>query len=154
MLRDAYQTLLDAAATVGSDRVPPPGEWNADQILAHVSIINAATIATVASVTAGAITTYDNRLSQDTWTLNNTIALAGGNKGLQDRIRHQSDALCALVGPTLSEEELNTLIPARLLSNDELLVDRPMPLRDIINGLAESELPGHTQQLQSLRRGH
>src|SRR4051812_26712128 len=47
-LRDAYGALLDAAATVAgsgdTSPVPPPGEWNADQILAHVTLVNAATI--------------------------------------------------------------------------------------------------------------
>ncbi|MFF3911721.1 hypothetical protein ACFYZJ_38680 [Streptomyces sp. NPDC001848] len=41
-------------------------------------------------------------------------------------------------------------MPARLLSNDALLVDQPMSLRDIVTGLAEAELPGHTKQLLAL----
>jgi hypothetical protein len=53
-LRDAYRTLLDAAATVTKAepaRISPAGEWNADQILAHVAIINAATISTLSATT-------------------------------------------------------------------------------------------------------
>lgn len=150
-LRDAYRALLDAAATVAfsgdTSPVPPTGEWNADQILAHVAIVNAATIAAVSSIASGANTTYDNRIALDTWTIERTIALAGGNAGLRDRIRLQADALCALGGPMLSEAELDTLVPTRLLSNDTVLVDQPMPLRDLITGLAEVELPGHTEQL-------
>ena len=57
-LRDAYRALLDAAAVVvGSDDpspVPPAGEWNADQVLAHVAIVTAATIAAACSVASGA----------------------------------------------------------------------------------------------------
>lgn len=64
-LRDAYRVFLDAAATVavaGDARpIPPAGEWNADQILAHVSLVTAATIAAVSAVASGANTTYDNR---------------------------------------------------------------------------------------------
>jgi hypothetical protein len=41
-------------------------------------------------------------------------------------------------------------VPARLLSNDTVLVDQPMPLRDLITGLAEAELPGHAKQLLAL----
>jgi len=153
-LRDAYRALLDAAATVADagDTIPapPPGEWNADQILAHVSLINAATIAAVSAVASGAHTTYDNRISQDTWTIERTITLAGGNAGLRERIGVQGDALCALGGPTLSEAELDTPVPARLLSNDTLLLDQPVPLRDLIAGLADVELPGHTAQLLAL----
>ncbi|MFD3475111.1 hypothetical protein [Streptomyces sp. NPDC058695] len=153
-LRDAYRSLLDAAATVagsgGTVPVPPTGEWNADQILAHVAIVNATTIATVAAASAGAPTTYDNRTAHDTWTIERVIGLAGDNAGLRERIRLQSDALCALAGPMLSETELDTLVPTLLLSHDKVQVNQPLPLRDLITGLAEVELPGHTRQLLSL----
>ncbi|MFF7240241.1 hypothetical protein [Streptomyces collinus] len=154
-LQDAYRALLDAAATVANaddpGPAPPYGEWNADQILAHVSLVSAATIAAVAGIAAGANATYDNRIALDTWTISKTIAHAGGNAGLRDRIRCQAAALCALaVGAALSDAEFSTLVPARLLSNDALLVDQPIPLRDIVAGLAEAELPGHTKQLIAL----
>ncbi|MEV5954569.1 hypothetical protein AB0M11_12465 [Streptomyces sp. NPDC051987] len=154
-LQDAYRALLDAAITVanadGPSPVPPDGEWNADQILAHVSLVSAATIAAVAGIAAGANTTYDNRIALDAWTIEQTIAHAGGTPGLRDRISGQAAALCTLAGGTaLTDAELGTLVPARLLSNDTLLVDQPMSLRDIVTGLAEAELPGHTKQLLAL----
>jgi hypothetical protein len=153
-LRDAYRALLDAAATVAgsgdTSPVPPAGEWNADQILAHVALINAATITAVSCAATGTTTTYDNRMAQDAWTIDRVIALAGGNAGLRDRIRLQGDALCALGGPMLSEAELDTLMPTLLLSNGKLRVDQPVPLRDLITGLGEAELPGHTEQLLAL----
>lgn len=153
-LQDAYRMLLDAAAAVADSGdpapVPPPGEWDADQILAHVSLVNAATIAAVAAVEAGANTTYDNRFALDAWTLAHVSELAGGNAGLRDRIRQQADALCTLVGPGLSEAELATPVPTRLLSHDAVLVDQIVPLRDLISGLAEVEVPGHAKQLLAL----
>ncbi|WP_371673649.1 DinB family protein [Streptomyces sp. NBC_00289] len=152
-LRDAYRALLDAAGTVADSdatTVPPAGEWNADQILAHVSLVNAATITAVSSAASGGVTTYDNRIALDTWTIERVIALAGGNKGLRDRIRLQADALCALGGPMLSEAELDTPVPTLLLSHDSVLVDEPVPLRGLISGLAEVELPGHRRQLLAL----
>jgi len=152
-LRDGYRTLLDAAATVadsGASPVPPPGEWSADQILAHVSLINAATIVAVSAVASGTHTTYDNRIAQDTWTIEHLITLTGGNAGLRERIRVQGEALCALGGPTLSDTELDTLVPSRLLSNGTVLLDGPVPLRDLITGLADVELPGHAEQLLAL----
>ena len=152
-LPDAYSALLDAAATVAdsdASPVPRPGEWHADQILAHVTLVNAATISAVTSVASGTITTYDNRAALDTWTINRVITLAGGNSGLRNRIQTQADALCALTGPNLSETELDTLVPTLLLSNGKVLVDRPTPLRDLIAGLTEVEIPGHAQQLIAL----
>ncbi|WP_037681521.1 hypothetical protein [Streptomyces cellulosae] len=153
-LRDAYRTLLDAAATVAdagdTGVAPPAGEWNAEQILAHVTMINAVTINAVSLIASGANATYDNRLALDTWTLGRVIERAGGDAGLRDRIRLQGDALCALGGPMLSEAELDTPVPTLLLSNGTLLVDQPIPLRNLLTGLVEAELPGHTKQLLAL----
>lgn len=141
-LRQAYDALLAADPRA----VPPPGEWTTEQILAHVSLISATTISTVADVTSGTIATYDNRGSQDPWTLNRVIALAGGEAVLRERIRAQGEALCALAG-VLSEAELATKVPTLLLSNGTCLVDQPLSLGDILAGLADVELPGHTKQL-------
>jgi hypothetical protein len=152
-LHDAYRMLLKAAATVADSGdkspVPPPGEWNADQILAHVAIVNAVTITAVSRVASGANTTYDNRMALDPWTIDRVISLAGGNAGLQVRIAAQGEALGAL-GAVLGETELDTLLPTLLLSNGEVLVDQPVPLRDLITGLAEVEIPGHTKQILAL----
>ncbi|MEV4000709.1 hypothetical protein [Actinomadura sp. NPDC049753] len=148
-LRDAYRALLDAAAAAGSDAVPPPGEWNVEQILAHVSIISAVTISAVSAVASATIATYDNRMAQEPWTIERVIAQAGGGAGLRDRIASQADALCTL-GPILDGAELDTPVPTRLVSNGDLLVDQPVPLRDLLGGLAETELPGHTRQILAL----
>jgi hypothetical protein len=154
-LQGAYRELLEAADTVadsgGGTPPPPAGEWDADQILAHVVLINAATIAAVTSIASGAIATYDNRVASQSWTIDRVIGLVGGNTGLRERIRHQADALRLLTGPALSEAELDTPVPTLLVSGGTLLVDQPMPLRDIIAGLADVELPGHAEQLRRLR---
>ena len=153
-LRDAYRSLLDAAAAVAGSGdpspIPPAGEWNADQILAHVAIVTAATIAAASCVASGTNTTYDNRVAFDAWTIERLIARAGGNAGLRDRVRRQGDSLCALGGSALSAAELDTLVPTLLLSKDTILVDQLVPLRDLITGLADVELPGHTKQILSL----
>lgn len=157
-LRDAYRALLDAALDVAdagdAERVAPAdGEWNADQIMAHVSIVSTMTLAAVSAVAAGTKTTYDNRLAHDGWTLDHIIERAGGSTGLHDRIRLQGDALCALAnGAALSETELDTPIPTLLLSQAKVRVDEAVALRDILNGLATMEIPGHTRQLSALRR--
>lgn len=151
-LRRAYDALLEAAATVAdspSHPAPPPGEWNADQILAHVTIVNALTSATAANISAGAYTTYENRIAKDPWTIERAITRAGGNVGLRERIRAQSEILCAL-GETLSDAELDTLVPTLLLSNDTALVDQMVTLRNLFTGLADNELPGHSKQLLAL----
>ncbi|MDX3530589.1 DinB family protein [Streptomyces sp. ID05-39B] len=151
-LRDAHHALLEAAATVaatGAGNPPPEGEWNAGQILAHVSLVDAVTVTAVVSAASGAVTAYDNRVAQDAWTLGRVITLGGGEAGLRERVRLQGEALCALVAP-LSEAELDTPVPTLLLSHGQVQVDQPVPLRDLVTGLADMELPGHTKQLLDL----
>lgn len=156
-LRAACHALLDAAELVLTPRPPslrraasgaPIRSWRTSPSSTPP------TIATAHAIAAGTNTTYDNRIALDTWTINQVIALAGGNTGLRERIRHQADVLCALGEPVLSETELDTPVPTRLLSNDTLRLDQPVPLRDLIAGLADTELPGHTQQLQALLPNH
>lgn len=141
-LREAYDALL----TADPRAVPPPDEWNTEQILAHVCLVSAATISTVSAVASGAISTYDNRLSQDPWTLDRVIGIAGGRDGLRERIQAQGEALCTLAA-VLGEPELATKVPSLLLSNGACLVDQPLSLSDILAGLTNVELPGHTKQL-------
>lgn len=155
-LRDAYRVFLDAAETVAAapetERVAPaPGEWDADQILAHVSILSADTVRVLSAVAAGANATYDNRLAQDAWTLERLVELAGGGAGLRERIRLQAQALCTLVGgAALSGPEFATPVPTRLVSQGKLMLDQPMALSEILAGLAAMEVPGHTRQLLAL----
>jgi hypothetical protein len=74
----------------------------------------------------------------------------GGKAGLVDRIRQQASVLSTLAAG-LSEAELNVPIPTLLISHDSLLVDQPVPLRGLIEGLITTELPGHADQLRALR---
>lgn len=155
-LRAAYRDLLNAALSLreAGDRIaePPEGEWNGEQILAHVSILTAVTIAAVSAIAAGTHATYDNRVSQDAWTIDHVVELTADNSGLCDRIRVQAEVLCALAESALSDAELDTPVPTRLVSHNALLVDQPVPLRDLIAGLAANEIPGHTKQLNALQQ--
>ncbi|MFI5713682.1 hypothetical protein [Kribbella sp. NPDC051620] len=153
-VQEAFGALLDVAGTVAAagDAVvtPAAGEWNAEQVLAHVAIVNATTIAAAASIAAGTVTAYDNRIAHDPWTLEHVIAVSGGMAGLQERIRRQGVALCTFDDDGLSEIELDTLVPTLLVSHDAVQVNQSLPLRVLLNGLLDSELPGHTQQLLDL----
>jgi hypothetical protein len=153
-LRNAYDALLTAASTVAEHpdgaAAPAPGEWDADRILAHVALVDAATIAAASAVAAGTNATFDNRMSLDPWTIDRARELAGGNAGLRHRIRAQGAALCTLGAEVLSEAELDHPVPTLLLSGSTLLVDQPVPLRALVAGLADDHLPRHTDQLLAL----
>ncbi|GAA0923896.1 hypothetical protein GCM10009554_02290 [Kribbella koreensis] len=153
-VQEVFGALLDAAGTVASagDAVvtPAAGEWNAEQVLAHVTIVNATTIAAAASIAAGTVPAYDNRIAHDPWTLEHVIAVTGGIAGLQDRVRRQGQALCTFYDDGLSGDELDTMVPTLLVSHDKIQVNQPLPLRALLDGLVDSELPGHTRQLLAL----
>ena len=153
-LRDSFetfdQTAAMVAAAVDTRTAPAPGEWHADRVLAHVAVVTAATVAAAADIAAGVNTAYDNRVAHDLWALDRVVDLSGGTEGIRDRIRRQGEALVALVGGAMSDAELDTLVPARLISKGAALVDQPMPLRALLDGIADSELPGHAAQLLAL----
>jgi hypothetical protein len=152
-LRDAYGALLDAAITVldsdDTSPAPPPGEWDATQILAHIASVDAGVLATAYSVASGTHATFDNSASLDAATLERVTATTGDSAGLRDRISRQGDALCTL-GEMLSEAELDTPVPTLLSSAGVVQLDQPIPLKALIMGLADDHLPRHTTQLLAL----
>jgi len=150
-LRQAYTGLLDAAHTVAEAgrTSPPPGEWDADQLLAHLVSVDAGIVAAMCSVAAGGHGTFDNRLSLDPWNLDRIIERAGDQTSLRERIRVQGEALCVLA-EQLSDDELDRPVPTLLMSGGTLLVDQVLSLRHLIAGLADDHVPRHTQQLLAL----
>jgi hypothetical protein len=153
-LRLAYARLLEAGEQVAraGTTTPPPGEWDAGQLLAHLVSVDAAVLAAAYSVVAGGHGTFDNRQSLDPWNLERIGTRAGDEARLRRRIRIQGEALCTLA-EQLSEEELAQPIPTLLLSGTTVLVDGPVGLGDLVAGLADDHLPRHTQQLLALLPG-
>lgn len=148
-LRSAYERLLEAAATPDlGDAVD--GGWNADQILAHLLSVDAAIAAAALGVVSGSRPIFDNRISLDTWNLDRIIAEHSGRAELIDHVRSQATVLCD-IADQLNEKAAAVLVPALLLSNDALVLDQPITLADLVNGLAENHVPEHTKQFLDLR---
>ncbi|MET9410015.1 hypothetical protein ABZX90_30235 [Streptomyces sp. NPDC002935] len=148
-LRAAYDRLLDVAAMSDLGDADDGG-WNADQILAHLLSVDAAVAAVALGVVAGSRPTFDNRISLDPWNLDRIIAEHAGRADLTAHLRSQADVLCA-IADQLGEPAAAVLVPSLLLSGDELVLDQPVPLAALIDGLAEDHVPRHTQQLLDLR---
>ncbi|MDG4858547.1 hypothetical protein P8605_10350 [Streptomyces sp. T-3] len=148
-LRSAYEKLLDAAATPDLGEADDGG-WNADEILAHVLSVDAATAAAALGVVAGSRPGFDNRIALDTWNLERIIAEHSGRADLIEHVRRQAAVLCD-IADRLTEEAAAVQVPTILLSNDALALDQPIPLASLINGLAENHVPEHTRQILNLR---
>ncbi|WP_189348791.1 DinB family protein [Zhihengliuella salsuginis] len=152
-LERAYDAFLATAERVVAERdVSRPGDdggWSAEQVLAHVALVDAATLEAAARIAAGGRAVYDNRVSLDASTIGATIAAAGGAAGLIERIRSQGAALGLLVGSVLSDPELARKVPALLVSGDDVVLDATLTLEEIVGGLAADHLPRHGEQLEA-----
>jgi hypothetical protein len=149
-MRQAREGFL-AVAEGGGFGPPPPGEWDADRILAHVATADLSGTAVALALAAGQRPAYDNRPSLDEWNLQRMIGKAGGTPGMIDLVRRYGDLLCQVAGD-LTERDLEVSLPVLLISKDQVLVDEPRPLRSLLVGLSVAHLPPHADQLLSLRR--
>lgn len=151
-LRSAYDRLLEVAALpdLGAANDADDGGWNADQVLAHLLSVDAATAAVALGVVSGARPTFDNRITLDAWNLDRIITEHTGRADLIDHVRIQATILCD-IADQLTEPATSVLIPSLLLSNNTLVLDQPIPLAALIDGLAEDHVPRHAQQLLDLR---
>lgn len=147
-LRAAYQSFL---AVARSERFgpPPPPEWTAAQLLAHVIAGDTAITAVALAVAAGERPSYDNRLALDRWNLARICAGAGDVPALIDLVDRRGQLLCH-VAEQLTDGEADVSIPTLIISNDELVLDSSLPLRSLIDGLGHVHLPRHAEQLAAL----
>lgn len=148
-LRGAYDRLLEVAATPDLGDAGDGG-WDADHVLAHLISVDAATAAVALSVVSGSRPSFDNRVCLDTWNLDRIIGEHSGRTELIDHVRSQGAVLCD-IADQLNGEAASVLVSTLLLSNDVVVVDQPVPLVGLIDGLAENHIPEHTQQLLDLR---
>jgi hypothetical protein len=93
---------------------------------------------------------YDNRPSMDEWNLRRIVAEAGGLDGPIALVRERGRLLCEVAG-ALSESAAAVRMNALIISNDEMVVDEPWPLADLIAGVGTIHLPRHARQLAGLR---
>ncbi|HEV8558101.1 MAG TPA: hypothetical protein VGR06_17130 [Actinophytocola sp.] len=147
-LRAAYADFL-AVAEAGGFGPPPPGEWDADHILAHIYAGHAQITSIALAVAAGLRPPYDNRPGLDGWNLQRVIDQAGDRAGLIRLIR-QGEELHLAVTEHLTKADLEVQVPVLIISNDEVVVDEPWPLAQLVFGIGMVHLPRHADQLRSL----
>jgi hypothetical protein len=147
-LRAAYQSFLAVARSEGFGPPPPP-EWTAAQLLAHIIAGDTAITAVALAVAAGERPSYDNRPSLDRWNLARISARAGDLPALIDLVDRRGQLLCH-VAEQLTDAEADISIPTLIISNDQVVLDSSLPLRSLIDGLGHVHLPRHAEQLAAL----
>jgi hypothetical protein len=148
-LRDAYRDLLDVAARTDLGAAADGG-WDADHVLAHLLSVDAAVAAVALGVVAGARPAFDNRVALDPWNLDRIVAEHPDRAALAGHVRAQAGLLCDIadrLGPAAAAVQ----VPAFLMSGGTPVVDQPVTLGSLIDGLAADHVPRHTTQLLDLR---
>jgi len=147
-LRAAYKSFLAVARTERFS-APPPPEWTAAQLLAHIVAGDTAITAVALAVAAGERPSYDNRPSLDRWNLARICGAAGDLPALIDLVEQRGQLLCR-VAEQLTDAEADVAVATLIISNDEVMLDSPLPLRGLIDGLGQVHLPRHAEQLAAL----
>lgn len=147
-LRRAYDVLL-AEVDAGSFGPPPPGEWTAEQVVAHVAANDELLIETTEAVIAGSPWSYYNHNALHNPELDALIAERGGLTGLAGAIRSSSQRLCDLTSRLGVHGE--TLVHTLIRDGFEIRIDEPLPWGRVIDLHGRLHLPAHTKQLRALR---
>jgi hypothetical protein len=148
-LRRAYDVLL-AEVDAGEFAPPPPGEWSAEQVAAHVVANDELLIRTTDAVLAGSPWVYYNHNELHNPQLNALIAEHGGLAGLAGQLRGSSQRVCSLIGRLGLHGE--TLVHTLIRDGFDLRVDEPLPWARVLDLHGRLHLPAHTNQLRALRR--
>jgi hypothetical protein len=136
-LRKAYESVAVEAAA-GGFGPPPPGEWDAGRIVAHLTLNDGLLASTTEAVLAGRPASFDNRPSLDP------------EPGTVEALRASGARLCDLMD-RLTEEQAATVVPILIQDGTEIAVDRPMPWGVLLGIQASFHLPAHADQLRALR---
>lgn len=149
-LRSGYQAIFELA-TAGGFGPAPVDEWNAEQIIAHLTANDDLLSATTADVLTGRPATYDNALAIDTERLSALVEECGGSEGVLERLRTTSMRIADLADQ-IDDDLGSTMVPVHILDGTIVQVDQPLPLAALLRAQALVHLPAHHQQLRCLLR--
>lgn len=149
-IEQAYAPFV-AAVRAGGFRDPTPDEgWSAPMITAHVTLNNDHWTRAARDLIAGEPTAYDNETAVDDDVLRAHVRMADPDGLLADLQRSVRDLAAAFddLGANGARE-----IPVRITHAGQVIVDRPAPLGDMIEGNATYHLRMHLEQLLALGPG-
>ncbi len=131
---------------------PPPGEWDAARVLAHVALNDLAMTAVAQALVQGrSVPTFGNVTCQDPQVLTAWVEATGDLPALVARGRELAGVALAATA-RLDPDQLGTAVPCRLFHDGALVLDQPMPWGPFVaETQASVHLPAHTGQLRDLR---
>ncbi len=149
-LESAYDRFLEVAR--GShDGVSPEREWPPALVLAHVIVSDRLIAETAARVLSGGQPRFDNRASQSVPYLEAIAHAAGSWDGLLARVQQGAKELIATVA-RIEPEQARIAVPTFVMDGDNIVIDGPAPLEQLVMVPALIHLAGHGEQLKSYSR--
>lgn len=151
-LRAAYAAFFAEAERGGFGPAPAAGEWDADQVLAHVALNDLAMTAVAhAIVHRREALEFRNVVCQDPEVLAAEVARTPDRAARVARGRALSEVAMAAVG-RLGAEQRATPVHCVLAHDGEVVLDERMPWGAVaVDVQAARHLPAHTGQLADLR---
>ncbi|MBK6885960.1 MAG: SRPBCC domain-containing protein [Tetrasphaera sp.] len=152
-LAAAYEEFF-AEADRGGFGPPPPGEWDAAQVLAHVTLNDYAIVAVTQSIIHQAPIRFENVVCQDRTVLAAHIGRFGGDLAALAAHGRQAAATVRDILGRLDADQRATLIACRLLHDGQVVLDAELPWDQVADALQRGRhLPAHVEQLRQLRVG-
>ena len=146
-LRSAYDRFIDAARDLGGTTAPE-GEWGPELVLAHVIVTDRMIAETAAQVLRAGEARFDSRATQCVPYLEAVAAVAGSWDGLLAVVRQAADELMAIAA-RIEPEHARVMIPSYVVDHDNVVIDGPAPLEQLVMVPAMIHLSGHGDQLKS-----
>ena len=148
-LRTAQERFIATAAEAGEGE-DADGGWNADEVIAHVSLNDAAMIAVAQALVHGHDVRFENNTCQDRHVLGRWIDAAGSRDELVRRCAAMGTAARAAFA-RLSPEQRSAEVHCRLSHDGEIVLDAPRPWQAIaLHAQSDMHLPAHVAQLEAL----
>ncbi len=145
VLRAAYTELI-AEARLGGFGDPPPGQWSAQQIIAHVAANDELLATATAHVLNGDGQPYYNHDAINTERLDELIAL---KPDLVAWLEETSARLCDLADRLPDDDQ--TMVHTQIIDGTHTRVDEPWPWPKALVVQAKVHVPAHLAQLIELR---
>lgn len=149
-LAGVYETFF-AEAELGGFGPAPDGEWNAEQVVAHVALNDAAMLGVCQALVHQNEARFENHECQDLDVLASFIAANHDLAGLITAGRNMAQLVLASLR-RLSPDQRQNEVHCCLLHNGETMVDRLLPWESVaVATQASMHLPAHIAQLRNLR---